>query len=232
MRGAFRLEETEAAPERAGAAFVWRDRLAGAGLLMVGRGAPARDAPWPPALLPAGVAPAWLRQIHSATVCEARAGACGEGDALIARRNGLAAVVAVADCVPVLLAGAQGVAAVHAGWRGLAAGIVPAAVARLGAVAGAWIGPAIGPCCYEVSEEVAAAVVAASAPRAQRAGPRGRPHLDLAAAAAAQLAAAGVGAVTLVRHCTRCRAEWLESHRRDAQRAGRNLAAIWREDPV
>ncbi len=232
MRILTRLDETDAAPERAGAAWVWRARLDGAALLVVGRGAPARDAPWPAALLPAGVVPAWLRQIHSATVLEARAGACGEGDALIARGGGLAATVAVADCVPVLLAGARGVAAVHAGWRGLVAGVVPAAVARLGAVAAAWIGPAIGPCCYEVAEEVAAAVVAASAAGVRRAGPRGRPHLDLAAAAAAQLAAAGVGAATILRHCTRCRAEWLESHRRDAERAGRNLAAIWREDPI
>ena len=229
MPAGFVLVEIAPPPERAGEAWVWRGRLGGAHLLFVGRGAPGRDTPWPAALLPAGVERAWLRQVHAATVREARAGDCGEGDALLVGRTGLAAIVAVADCVPVLLAGARGLAAVHAGWRGLVAGVLPAALARLGRIDAAWIGPAIGPCCYEVSAEVAAAVVTASAPAVRRPGWRGRPHLDLAAAAAAQLAAAGVGSATILRHCTRCRGEWLESHRRDGGRAGRNLAAVWRE---
>ena len=230
-RGAAAVELDDAPGARAGA-VAWTGALAAARFLFLGRGAPARDAAWPAGLLPDGVERSWLTQVHSARALDAAPGPCGEGDALVVRRAALAATVAVADCVPVLLAGAGGAAAVHAGWRGLAAGVIPAAVERLGAVEAAWIGPAIGPCCYEVSEEVAAAVVAASAAEVRRAGARARPHLDLARAASLQLARAGVGAVTLLRHCTRCRSEWLESHRRDGERAGRNLALIWLEAPA
>lgn len=223
------MVELESAPQALGAAAAWPGALGGGRFLFLGRGAPARGAAWPTGLLPAGVERSWLTQIHSALTLEARPGACGEGDALIVRRPALAAIVAVADCVPVLLAGRAGVAAVHAGWRGLAAGVIAAAAERLGPLDAAWVGPAIGACCYEVSEEVAAAVVAASAPEIRRAGRGARPHLDLARAACVQLARAGAGAVTVLRHCTRCRADWLESHRRDGERAGRNLAMIWFE---
>lgn len=219
--------ELDTAPESLAGAAAWRGALGGARFLFLGRGAPPRGAAWPPGLLPPGVARGWLTQVHSARALDGAPGPCGEGDALVVRRPALAATVAVADCVPVLLAGSAGVAAVHAGWRGLAAGVIAAAVERLGAVEAAWVGPAIGPCCYEVSEEVAAVVVAASAPGARRAGRGERPHLDLAAAARVQLERAGVIDVTLLRHCTRCRSEWLESHRRDGERAGRNLALIW-----
>ncbi len=219
--------ELDSAPESVADVAVWRGALGAARFLFLGRGAPPRGAEWPPGLLPPGVARGWLTQVHSARALDGAPGPCGEGDALVVRRAALAATVAVADCVPVLLAGSAGVAAVHAGWRGLAAGVIAAAVERLGAVEAAWVGPAIGPCCYEVSAEVAAAVVAASAPEIRRAGRGERPHLDLAAAARVQLERAGVGGVTLLRHCTRCRSEWLESHRRDGERAGRNLALIW-----
>jgi polyphenol oxidase len=221
--------ELDTTPERLAGAAAWRGELAGARFLFLGRGAPPRGGEWPAGLLPPGVARGWLTQVHSARALEGAPGSCGEGDALVVRRAALAATVAVADCVPVLLAGRAGVAAVHAGWRGLAAGVIAAAVERLGAVEAAWIGPAIGPCCYEVSEEVATAVVAASAPEIRRAGRGERPHLDLAGAARVQLARAGARDITILRHCTRCRAEWLESHRRDGERAGRNLALIWIE---
>lgn len=221
-------DELETPPARRAGASVWAGELARARTLFLGRGAPARGAAeWPAQLLPAGVERSWLAQVHSARAVEAAPGPCGEADALVVRRPALAATVAVADCVPVLLAGRGAVAAVHAGWRGLAAGVIAAAVERMGAVEAAWIGPAIGPCCYEVSEEVAAAVAAASAPEIRRPGRGARPHLDLPAAARAQLARAGVRRVTILRHCTRCRSEWLESHRRDGERAGRNLALIW-----
>jgi YfiH family protein len=218
-------------PERFGAAVGWAGTLGGARLLCLGRGAPARGAVWPEGLTPQGVDRGWLVQVHSARALEAHPGACGEGDALIVRRPALAAIVASADCVPVLLVGDAGAAAVHAGWRGLAAGVIPAAIERLGGIDAAWIGPAIGPCCYEVSEEVAAAVTAASAAAVRRPGAGTRPHLDLARAASVQLERAGAGTVTILRHCTRCRAEWLESHRRDGERAGRNLALIWFDGP-
>jgi len=172
---------------------------------------------------------AWARQIHSARVLAARAGGCGEGDALVAAERGLALSVITADCVPVVLAGPGGAAAVHAGWRGLAAGVIGATLAELGDgnLSGwtAWIGPAIGPCCYEVSEDVAAEVAAASTAACVVPGKGERPHLDLQAAARRQLERGGVGEVVTVARCTRCH-EDLWSYRRDG-RGGRNHAFIW-----
>jgi YfiH family protein len=221
------VERTRARPQvRAGVAF-WRGAGAGAAFRFVGRG--GEGAAEGEAIVPARLERAWLRQVHSARVVDAAPGECGEGDALIVERPGLAALVRVADCVPVLLAGGGRAAAVHAGWRGIAAGVVEAAVERLGAPELAWIGPAIGPCCYEVGPEVAQAVEAASRPGLARAGPRGRPHLDLGAAVATQLARAGVARIVQLAHCTRCRPEWLASYRRDGAAAGRNLAWIWIE---
>ncbi|MEZ5332917.1 MAG: polyphenol oxidase family protein [Thermoanaerobaculia bacterium] len=172
----------------------------------------------------------WLRQVHSGRILDARPGCSGEGDALLTRRSGLAVAIATADCVPVVLAGPRAVAVVHAGWRGIAAGIVPAAVLRLaehGAVEAAWIGPAIGPCCYEVGEDVADRVEAAAGPAARVAGRSGRkPHLDLVAAVEGQLRAAGVPSVESAGLCTRCRPDW-HSFRRDGAGAGRNWTLAW-----
>lgn len=183
-------------------------------------------------LVPTGVEPAWLEQIHSAEVAVAAAPGCaGRGDGLVTRRRDLALCVVTADCVPVLFAGTDEVGAAHAGWRGLVAGVLGATLERMTTPAAevvAWIGPAIGPCCYEVGEEVAAQVAAASAPRVVRPGPAGKPHLDLPAAAAAQLAAAGVVDVRRVEACTRCDAERWWSYRRDGGAAGRNVAMIRR----
>lgn len=196
-----------------------------------GRGAPERGAVGLAQLLPPGVSPAWLRQVHGARVLPARPGACGEGDALRVESTGVAALIATADCVPLLIATPESAIAVHAGWRGLVAGVVGAALAaaRDPASATVWIGPAIGPCCYEVGEDVAASVAAASTPAVVRQGGAGRPHLDLAAAATAQLLAAGVTRIVRLEACTRCDPDRLWSHRRDRDGAGRNLAAIWLE---
>lgn len=190
-------------------------------------------------ILPQGIEPAWLRQVHSAKVLDASPGNNGEGDALVAERAGLALAVVTADCVPVLLASEGAIAAVHAGWRGLAQSILPAACERLAkapsrgslseAKATAWIGPAIGPCCYEVGDDVARQVSAASDATVVRDGPRGRPHLDLAAAARAQLERCGWVDVRTIEVCTRCDAERLWSYRREGPGAGRNYAAIWRQ---
>ena len=172
-----------------------------------------------------------LRQVHSADVVRARTGDCGSADALWTDEPELALAIATADCVPVLLAGHGRVAAVHAGWRGLVAGIIPRAVESLGGGGSgvrAWIGPAIGPCCYEVGEEVAAAIAGASDEGALRRHPDRRPHANLVAAARWQLAQAGVAAVAAVETCTRCSPELLWSYRRDGTAAGRNLAFIWR----
>ncbi len=208
---------------------LWADRLDGIEVRFVGRGPGDRTAAAAAAGAPSEVA--WARQIHSARVLPGAAGPCGEGDALITDRAGLALSVVTADCVPVLLGADGEIAAIHAGWRGIAAGIVAAALARLATPAGrltAWLGPAIGPCCYEVGDEVAARVAAAGAEAAVVAGAGPRPHLDLHAAVASQLLHGGVPEAHRVAACTRCAGESLHSYRRDGPRAGRNLAFIWR----
>ncbi len=221
-----------AGPGRRGRHWLWEASGGDVRALFVGVGPPGpREEVLARVALGAAPPLAWLRQVHSATVLAAAPGFCGEGDALFTAEPGLALAVAAADCVPVLLAGPEGVAAAHAGWRGLAAGVLGATIRAATARPDrwtAWIGPAIGPCCYEVGEDVAARVVAASAPEVVLPGPAGRPHLDLPAAARRQLAAAGVGQVHVLGHCTRCDAERLWSYRRQGRAAGRNLGFIWR----
>jgi len=181
---------------------------------------------------------AWAKQIHSAVALPAQAGFCGEGDALYTEEPGLALSVITADCVPVLVAGPGGIAAIHAGWRGIVGGIIPAALERMkGRPAEwiAWVGPAIGACCYEVGDEVAAQVVAASGPEVAipgPAGPAGKPHLDLPGAARLQLARAGVGDVVVLPRCTRCDEATLWSYRREGKQAGRDVGFIWRRSAV
>ncbi|HLX10508.1 MAG TPA: polyphenol oxidase family protein [Thermoanaerobaculia bacterium] len=189
---------------------------------------------------------AWARQIHSARVLPARSGECGEGDALVAARSGecgdgdalvarepgIALSIVTADCVPVLLAGPAGIAAAHAGWRGIAAGVVGATVAALGGPPDesmAWIGPAIGRCCYETGPDVAAQVAAASDPAVVIPGPAGRPHLDLQDAVRRQLVTAGLHQrqIRVLPLCTKCEASRLHSYRREGKGAGRNHAFIW-----
>jgi hypothetical protein len=177
-----------------------------------------------------------LKQRHSAEALRTEEpGFRGEADALIVSRSGVAATVFVADCVPVLIAAGENVAAVHAGWRGLAAGVLGSAMRTLrhaGATdpgtAEAWIGPAIGPCCYEVGEDVASQVESASGADVVIRRPGRRPHLDLVLAASKQLAALGVGRTSSSGCCVRCDAGWW-SYRRDGAGAGRNYAFIWRE---
>lgn len=174
---------------------------------------------------------AHLRQIHSARVVEASdGGPCGEGDALWTRSPGHALAIATADCVPVVLTGPGYVAAVHAGWRGIAAGVVPATVADaplLPEKLQAWIGPAIGPCCYEVGEDVALAVEVASGPEVVLRGRGPRPYLDLVAAVATQLESAGVATLATTGQCTRCAPGRWWSYRREGRGAGRNYALAW-----
>ncbi len=166
---------------------------------------------------------ATLKQIHSAECMTAggRPGELGRGDALLEDTPGAVVAVKTADCVPILLVDERrrAVAAVHAGWRGTAAGIVRRAVAalreRFGTAAEdlrAAIGPAIGPCCYEVGPEVAAQF-----------GREGRIHLDLAAENRRQLLEAGVRAERVYGAdlCTMCHPEELHSFRRDKEAAGR-----------
>ncbi|TMJ14704.1 MAG: laccase domain-containing protein, partial [Bacillati bacterium ANGP1] len=125
-------------------------------------------------------------------------------DALVTSERGIWLVIYAADCVPVLMLDVKtpAIAAVHAGWRGVAAGVVPAAVARMREAFGsapreciAVLGPAIGGCCYEVDAPVARAMGGAAWwPRAARPTGPGRWHLDLRTAVHEQLVASGVPA--------------------------------------
>lgn len=213
---------------------VWSDRHGDVEVRFVGRGsagdretvfrAVEPGLPWPVA---------WAKQIHSDRVLPAVPGACGEGDALVTEVAGLVLSVVVADCVPVLLAGSRVLAAVHAGWRGLAADLIGRTLAGLGestATLTAWIGPAIGPCCYEVSEEVAGEVVAASEASVRLDAGGERPHLDLHAAARSQLARRGVRDLREVPVCTRCHPDRLSSYRREGPGGGRNHGFLWRRE--
>jgi len=157
---------------------------------------------------------ATLRQVHSARVLtvEEADGCVGEADALITRKPGQYLGVRTADCFPVLLAApdVKAVAAVHAGWRGTAAGILSRTIERL---ARSWradplklmaaIGPGIGPCCYEVGPEVAGCF----GESLRRPAPSGKVLLDLIEANRLQLLEAGVppDRIDVANLCTRCR---------------------------
>jgi len=133
---------------------------------------------------------------------------------------GLAPLVVVADCLPVAVAGPRGVAMLHCGWRGLAAGIVARGAAAVGATHAA-IGPGIGPCCYEVGEEVLAHFNGLGDGVAE-----GR-MLDLGEVASRLLRAAGVENAEAAKLCTSCNAELFYSHRRDGPRTGRQAGLAW-----
>jgi YfiH family protein len=136
---------------------------------------------------------------------------------------GLVPLVFVADCLPVALSGAEGVAMIHCGWRGLAGGIVAQGAAAVGATRAA-IGPGIGRCCYEVGDEVLDAFASLGDGIAD-----GR-MLDLAEVSRRLLAQAGVDEVEAAGLCTSCEPELFFSHRRDAGRTGRQAGVVWKRD--
>jgi YfiH family protein len=155
------------------------------------------------------------RQVHSAVVRRASPGGpVEEGDGLWTDTPGEAMLALAADCVPIAIArrgGQRRLAVLHAGWRGLAAGIVEAGVSAVGGETAAVIGPAIGPCCYEVGPEVSERFDADLT--------RSR-VLDLWTAAERKLRAAGVARIERVDLCTRCNPELFFSHRRDGKPRG------------
>jgi purine-nucleoside/S-methyl-5'-thioadenosine phosphorylase / adenosine deaminase len=132
----------------------------------------------------------------------------------------LAALVFVADCLPVALVGPLGAAMLHCGWRGLAAGVIARGAAAVGATEAA-IGPGIGACCYEVGEEVLDVFSALGDGVAS-----GR-MLDLAEVARRLLREAGVKRIETAGLCTSCEAKLFFSHRRDAGRTGRQAGLVW-----
>ena len=161
-------------------------------------------------------------QVHSTRVLRAVATMRGEhADGLWTEEPGLPILAMSADCLPIAIARADtnepALAVLHAGWRGLLAGIVAAGTEALGRGAlAAAVGPGIGPCCYEVGEEVAAPFRERFGDDVAREG-----RLDLWTSAERALRAAGVERVDRVDRCTACEPDTFFSHRRDAGRTGR-----------
>lgn len=208
----------------------YRDAWQDVSVTFAGKGYPADRQDAVRRLGPDGVDTSWLKQIHSDRVCRAQPGLSGSGDALISDQRGLALSIVTADCVPVLLANEHEIAAVHAGWRGIAAKIIGQTLARFEArPTVAWIGPAIGLGAYEVGPDVAQQVVAASVADVMRQqSATGRPHVDLRAAADFQLRAGGLEDIRTLGPCTFDSPEDWWSYRREGPKAGRNHAVIWR----
>lgn len=187
-----------------------------------------------------GATPVWLDQVHGADVVRLTGVPAGHprADASITTEAGLACCVLVADCLPVLLcdAGGRAVGAAHAGWRGLAAGVLEHTIAALCDAAGAapgdlcaWLGPCIGPRRFEVGADVLAAFAGDEAhfvPR-PRADGSARWLADLPGLARARLARAGVSQVAGGRWCTVEDPSRFFSFRRDRV-TGRLAAAVWR----
>lgn len=167
------------------------------------------------------------RQVHGALVArvtdaERRVGdSLTEADGQATALAGVGLMVLTADCLPVAVGCSRAVAMLHAGWRGLAAGVLEQGVLALQELGcadqmSAVIGPAAGPCCYEVGPEVHEAL----------GEPSGRGALDLRAVARRRLAGAGVADVRDVEACTICDERFF-SHRREGTRAGRQAGVAW-----
>ena len=180
--------------------------------------------------------PVWLAQVHGTDVVALGAPDLPPtGDASVAWGAGYVCAIRVADCMPVLFAARDGsaVAAAHAGWRGLAGGVLEATVLRLGVPAPqliAWMGPAIGPAHFEVGDEVRAAFTATDPEAASAfvANARGRWQCDLYALARRRLTAIGISGIYGGGWCTFSEAERFFSYRRSGQ-CGRMAALIWTE---
>jgi len=195
-----------------------------------------------------GVRPIYLEQVHGAAVVRLRASdvtpdaPVHEADASVTTEHGIACAVQVADCLPVLFAAPGGVGAAHAGWRGLAAGVLEATLKALCDAANchpasvqAWMGACIGPQNFEVGADVLEAFGA----RPSRPGQRFRPRpavsnesaapkwlADLPGLARDRLQAAGVAAVSGGQWCTVADEARFFSFRRD-KTTGRMAALIW-----
>lgn len=177
--------------------------------------------------------PLWLKQVHGCDILEAERAQPGcEADGSVSRTPGKVCAVMSADCLPVLLCDRRGgcVAAVHAGWRGLAAGVIEAAVERMGVPSSgilAWLGPAIGPDRFEVGEEVRAAFLERDQGAAENFRPAGSRWLaDIYALARARLRHCGVEAVYGGAWCTFSDEARFFSYRRDGV-TGRMASLIW-----
>lgn len=178
--------------------------------------------------------PRWLQQVHGVTVVDGAGLVHTEAaDGVYSRQAGVVCGVMTADCLPVLFCDTAGsvVAAAHAGWRGLAAGVLENTVAAMGVPAAnlmAWLGPAIGPQAFEVGDEVRAAFVAADSAAAGAfvSGHPGKWLADIYALARLRLHACGVGQIFGGGFCTVTDRERFFSYRRDGV-TGRMATLIW-----
>ncbi len=180
--------------------------------------------------------PVWLEQVHGTAVARADAASCRiQADACIAKKRGAVCVVMTADCLPLLLCDELGtvVGAAHAGWKGLAAGVIEATVHEMAVSPPqvmAWLGPAIGPQAFEVGDDVRAVFVGehAEAEAAFVQTQPGKWYADLYALARLRLAALGITRVYGGYHCTLSEPELFYSYRRDGV-TGRMGSFIWLE---
>lgn len=181
--------------------------------------------------------PSWLAQVHGVAVAKLDGpGVLSPADAAIAHRPGTVCAILTADCLPVVFSTDSGeaVAAAHAGWRGLAAGVLRNTVQAFGTPPErllAWLGPAIGPTHFEVGREVLEAFTAIDpgAGEAFHPNARGRFMADLERLARRQLVKLGVTRIYGDGECTYTRADRYFSHRRDGV-TGRQATLIWREN--
>jgi polyphenol oxidase len=186
------------------------------------------------ALLGLPAEPVWLQQVHGVEVADLDAlGPPVRADAVVTRAPGRVCVIQVADCMPVLFAARDGsaIGAAHAGWRGLAGGVLEATVRKLGVAPDqllAWLGPAIGQERFEVGDDVRTGFMSHDPAAASAFEPnaRGRWQCDLYALARRRLAALGVRDVSGGGWCTFADAARFFSYRRDGQ-CGRMAALIW-----
>ena len=180
--------------------------------------------------------PIWMRQVHGTRVVEAEPRSLGEeADGAVARETGRVCAVLTADCLPVLLADAAGtvVGIAHAGWRGLAAGVIENVVHAMGVAPKsliAYLGPAIGAGAYEVGRDVFDAFVAADPVAATAFAPRGAGKFlaDLNRLARQRLTRLGVGSIHGGILCTYSDPERFYSYRRDGA-TGRMASLVWME---
>jgi YfiH family protein len=179
--------------------------------------------------------PAWMKQVHGAAVIDPEPGVPEtEADAAVTRRAGIVCAVTTADCLPVLLSDRAGRVAgiAHAGWRGLAGGIIESTVRAMGSPGDliAYIGPGIGPHRYEVGEDVRRAFVERDGSAAASFAPvrDGKYLADLNALARGRLSAAGVTEIYGGGFCTASEKRFF-SFRRD-RTTGRMASLIWLED--
>lgn len=178
--------------------------------------------------------PIWMRQVHgTAVVCADTASCLPEADAAYARQPDTVCTVMTADCLPLLLCDRAGtvVAAVHAGWRGLLAGVIESTIREMAVAQDellVWLGPAIGPQAFEVGVEVRQAFVTrdAASESAFVAHGEGKWLADLYLLARRRLAEAGIHTVYGGEYCTYCDEQRFFSYRRDGV-TGRMASMIW-----